>query len=176
MDALPEKYLTKNELLEKIISERKLFYNSLDRIGRDLSYHFSEKPILHDGWSIKDTIAHLTEWELAMVRCFNTSLRGETPNQPPFGLHEEEVNQINADYYQQNQHKPIGQVLDEAQDSYQLISGMMQRVSDDDLFDPRRFDWLEGKPFWPIVAENTCWHYEEHRVTIEKALSDENLE
>ena len=176
MDSLPDEFHNKNELLEKINSERNLLYNSLDRIGRDLSYHFSEKPILHDGWSIKDTIAHITEWELAMIRCLNTSLKGETPNQPPFDLSEEEVNQINADYYQQNKHKPIGQVLDEAQDSYQMILGMMQRVSDDDLFDLRRFDWLEGKPFWPIVAENTCWHYEEHRVIIEKALSVENLE
>ena len=56
MDALPDKFHTKSELLEKIISERKLLRSSLDRIGRDLSYHYSEKPILHDGWSIKDTL------------------------------------------------------------------------------------------------------------------------
>ena len=90
MDSLPDEFHNKNELLEKINSERKLLYNSLDRIGRDLSYHFSEKPILHDGWSIKDTIAHIIEWELAMIRCLNASLKGETPIQPPIGLPEEE--------------------------------------------------------------------------------------
>jgi hypothetical protein len=52
MDNLPDVFSTKNELMEKINGERKLLYKSLDRIGRDLSYHFSEKPILHDGWSI----------------------------------------------------------------------------------------------------------------------------
>lgn len=176
MDSLPDEFHNKNELLEKINSERKLLYKSLDRIGRDLSYHFSEKPILHDGWSIKDTIAHITEWELAMIRCLNTSLQGKTPNKPPFGLPEEEINQFNAEYYQQNKHKPIGQVTDESQDSYQLFLGTLQRVSENDLFDGRRFDWLAGKPFWPIVAANSCWHYEEHRGTIEKALSAENLE
>jgi len=76
--------------------------------------HYSEKSILQDGWSIKDSLAHITEWELAMIRCLNTSLRGEIPNQPPFGLPEEEVIQINAEYYQRNIRIPIGQVLDEA--------------------------------------------------------------
>ena len=99
----------------------------------------------------------------------------EIPNQPPFGMHEEVVNQINADYYQQNKHKPIGQVTDESQDSYQLLLDTMQRVSENDLLDPRRFDWLAGKPFWPIVAANTCWHYEEHRVLIENALTNKNI-
>ena len=61
-------------------------------------------------------------------------------------------------------------MTDEAQDSYQLILGTIQRVSEIYLIDPRRFAWLEGKPFWPIVAENTCWHYGEHRVIIEKAI------
>ena len=111
-----------------------------------------------------------------MIRCLNTSLQGKTPNKPPFGLPEEEINQFNAEYYQQNKHKPIGQVTDESQDSYQLFLGTLQRVSENDLFDGRRFDWLAGKPFWPIVAANSCWHYEEHRGTIEKALSAENLE
>ena len=75
MDALPDIFHTKDELLEKINFERKLLYKSLDRIGRDLSYHFSEKPILPDGWSIKDTIAHITECELAMIRCLNSLLK-----------------------------------------------------------------------------------------------------
>ena len=171
MDSLPDEFHNKNELLEKIISERNMLISLLDRIGRDLSMHFMEKPILHDGWSIKDSIAHITEWELAMIRCLNRSLKDETPNQPPFGLSEKEVIQINADYYQQNKHKPIGQVTDESHDSYQVILGTMQRVSENDLFDPQRFDWLDGKPIWPIVAANTCWHYEEHRAEFENALN-----
>lgn len=138
--------------------------------------HYSEKSILQDGWSIKDSLAHITEWELAMIRCLNTSLHGEIPNQPLFGLPEEEVIQINAEYYQRNIRIPIGQVLDEAQDSYQLILVTMRRVTEYDLFEPRRFDWLAGKPFWPIVAANTCWHYEEHREEFENAINKSSLQ
>ena len=157
-------------MLDNISSERKFLISLLDRIGRDLGMHFMETPIFHDGWSIKDNIAHITECELAMIRCLNSSLKGETPQHIPFGLPEEEENKINAYYFQQNKHKPIGQVTDEAYDAYQLVIGKIKRVSEDDLFDPRRFDWLAGKPFWPIVASNTCWHYKEHRVTIKNAL------
>lgn len=170
MDALPEKFHTKNELLEKIIEERKLFYKPLDVIGRDVSIYHSDLPILQDGWSVKDVIAHITEWELAMIRCLNTSLRGDIPNQIPFELSDDEVDQINAAYYQQNKRKPLGQVIDKFQDSYLLILDTVRRASEDDFFDPQRFDWLEGKSFWPIVAANTCWHYQEHRTIIEKAL------
>ena len=171
MNDLPDKFHTKNELLEKINEERKLLYQFLHRIGEDLGIHYVEKPILHDGWSLKDAIAHITEWELAMIRCLNTSLRGETPIQPPFGLPEEVVDQINAEYYQKNLHKPTGQVRDEAEDSHYVIMQTMDRVTEFDLFDPQRFDWLAGKPFWPIVAANTCWHYKEHRAEFEDALS-----
>jgi hypothetical protein len=170
MHILPDCFYSKTELLDKIVEERRLFFQPLDVIGRDVSIYQAESPILQNGWSIKDTIAHITEWELSMIRCLKTSLRGEVPNQIPYELPDDEVGQINAAYYRRNKRKPLGQVIDESQDSYLLILDTIQRVSEEDLFDPHRFGWLAGKPFWPIVATNTCWHYEQHRTIFENAL------
>ena len=114
METPQEQFHNKSELLDRIIEERKSFYLQLDVIGRDVSIYHSELPILHDGWSIKDVIAHVTEWELAMIRCLKTALRGETPERLPFDLPDDEVDQINAAYYQRNKRKPLGQVIDES--------------------------------------------------------------
>jgi hypothetical protein len=170
MNSLPEHISTKTALLDEIIAERKLIETVLDRIGGELGEDQLVLPILHDHWSVKDTFAHITEWELAMIKCLKTSLSGETVDWPPFGMSAEQVNQINTEWYQRNKRKPLGQVLDESQDSYILVLETIRSVTENDLFKPERFSWLEGKPFWPIIAANTCWHYKEHRHIFEKLL------
>ena len=34
---------------------------------------------------------------------------------------------------------------------------------DDDLFNPQRFAWTEGKPFAEWIESNTYGHYAEHQ-------------
>jgi hypothetical protein len=85
-------------------------------------------------------------------------------------MSEEQVNQINTEWHLKNKRKSLGQVMDESQDSYKVVMDTIRRVTENDLFNPERFIWLEGKPFWPIVAKNTCWHYKEHREVFEQLV------
>jgi hypothetical protein len=170
MAGLPEEITTKTALLDEILTERKLFETSVDRIGEKLGVDQLVLPILHDHWSVKDTYAHITEWELAMIRCLNNSLRGRVPERPPFGLSEDQVHQTNIEYYQKNRRKSLGHVLDESQDSFELVLQRIRLTKDSDLFDPGRFIWLEGRPFWPIITANTSCHYKEHRLILQKLL------
>lgn len=170
MTGLSEEITNKTALLDEILTERKLFETLLDRIGEKLGVDQLVLPILHDRWSVKDTYAHITEWELAMIRCLKHSLRGKVPERIPFGMSENQVHQTNIEYFQKNRRKPMGHVLDESQDSFELVLQTIRLANDSDLFDPGRFDWLEGHPFWPIIAANTCYHYKEHRLILQNLL------
>jgi hypothetical protein len=162
-----EQFSSKSELLDKIQTERGRF----DAILDGLSAEQMTAPELGNGWSVKDTLAHIKEWEQAMLGWLEALQSGGTPDRPPFGLSDEIVNQINANYFRANKHKPLNQVLDEYRASYKKALQGIQAASEADLFDVGRFEWLESKAFWPVVAANTCWHYEEHYEELEKWLT-----
>jgi hypothetical protein len=164
---MDETFTNKAELLNRNRSEREL----LEEILLNLNAGEMTAPELEGGWSVKDTLAHITAWEQEMIGWLRAAQRGETPERPPFGLGEQVVDQINAGFYQANRDKPLEQVLDESSQSYREALEIVEQAPKADLFDPKRFQWLEGEAFWPIVAANTCWHYEEHRLAIEQWLN-----
>ena len=41
-------------------------------------------------------------------------------------------------------------------------SAVAQNAPEDDLFDPGRFPWTDGQPFYRFIAENTYEHYADH--------------
>ncbi len=51
----------------------------------------------------------------------------------------------------------------------QMIEAV-QAASDENLFDPHRFAWLEGTALWQVVAGNTYEHITEHMPDIQKWL------
>ncbi len=163
---MEDKFTNKAQLTERNRSEREL----LEELLLNLSAEQMTAPELDGGWSVKDTLAHITAWEQEMIGWLQTAQRDETPERPPFGLGDQVVDQINAGFYQANRDKTLEQVMDEFSASYRETMDLVRNAPEADLFDPQRFQWLEGQAFWPIVAANTCWHYEEHRLAIEQWL------
>jgi len=164
---MEEHFQNKNQLLEAIQNERRMLEATLAGVDPETF----EAPRLDSGWSVKDALAHITAWEQDMLRWLADSLAGNTPDRPAFGLSTEIIDEINADFYKANLEKTSQQVLDEANRSYQAVLDILRQVSEAALFGQHQFDWLEGQAFWPIVAANTCWHYNEHRIDIQTLLS-----
>ena len=73
------------------------------------------------------------------------------------------IDELNAQVYAQNQHKPLAEVRLEEQAAYAQLLLLVENALDDDLFDPQRFAWTEGKPFAEWIENNTYGHYEEHQ-------------
>lgn len=167
MNGLLNQFSTKQQLIDSVKAERENF----DHLIGNINLGLMSSPILDHKWSVKDTLAHITSWEQAMIDWLQVSLQGEVPDRPAFGLSNEVINQINEQYFLENANKTLEQVLDESQTSYRMVLETLQMVTEDDLFNQNRFAWLEGNPFWPIVAANTCWHYAEHGEVLERWLS-----
>ncbi len=146
--------MSKTELLASIRAGRAQFESALAHFGDEQLL----APNLHDGWSIKDLIAHIGFWEQHTAMRFSALLRGVEP--PDEGL---TIDELNAQVYAQNQHKPLAEVRLEEQAAYAQLLLLVENALDDDLFDPQRFAWTEGKPFAEWIENNTYGHYEEHQ-------------
>ena len=146
--------MNKAELLANIRSGRARFESVLAPFSDEQLL----APNLHGGWSIKDLIAHIGFWEQHTAKRFSALLRGVDPPAESLALDE-----LNAQVYAQNQHKPLAEVRLAEQAAYEQLLLLVENAPDDDLFDPQRFAWTEGKPFAEWIENNTYGHYAEHQ-------------
>ena len=141
-------------LLAHIRSGRAQFEAALARFSDDQLL----APNPHGGWSMKDLIAHIGFWEQRTAMRFSALLRGAAPPEEALTLDE-----LNARVYAQNQHKPLAEVRLQEQTAYEQLLLLVENAVGDDLFNPQRFVWTEGKPFAEWIENNTYRHYEEHQ-------------
>ena len=149
------------ELLARIRSGRAQFESALAPFSDDQML----APNLHGGWSLKDLIAHLGFWEQHTTLRFNALLRGVEPPDEDLTLDE-----LNARVYAQNQYKPLAEVRLAEQAAYEQLLLLVENATDNDLFNPQRFAWTEGKPFAEWIENNTFGHYEEHQADFEALM------
>jgi len=156
--------MTKTRIMELIQHER----DALERTLAGLSQTHMTQPGVEPGRSVRDILAHLTNWEGRMVGWIGESLRGEVPQRPAPGMTWDDLDELNQQVYLANKDKPLDEVLADFHRSYQAAWQAVEALTEDDLIDPQRFAWRKGDPMWHMVAANTWEHYQEHRESIEK--------
>ncbi|MFX0145519.1 MAG: ClbS/DfsB family four-helix bundle protein [Candidatus Hodarchaeota archaeon] len=158
--------MTKPQLIEDITVGRKKFEATLSQLDEDQM----TTPGLESGWSVKDVLAHIQVWETRMIQWLEDSQRGEVPQMLPPGLTWDDLDQMNEETYLQNRDRPLSEILAEFHQSFPKALDTVKSISEEDLLDPDRYEWREGKPLWFIVAANTHWHYDEHDKVIKEWL------
>ena len=118
-------------------------------------------PTLEGQRSIKDILAHLGAWERLCVGWIEALLSSETPDMP-----DEDENTINARIFQENRNRPLHEVQEDFHAAYQQflrqVQALFQILPEEDLNDPNRFSWLEGRSLLALIAGNSYDHYQEH--------------
>ncbi|HEY3344396.1 MAG TPA: ClbS/DfsB family four-helix bundle protein [Anaerolineaceae bacterium] len=74
------------------------------------------------------------------------------------------LDEINQAVFLQNQTLAAADVREREAVGYQRLLGLVERASEADLFDAKRFTWTEGLPFADWIAGNSYGHYEEHGI------------
>ncbi|MCC7355804.1 MAG: phosphoribosylanthranilate isomerase [Anaerolineae bacterium] len=116
-------------------------------------------------WSVKDVIAHVAWFEREMVGVLRQrALRGSD-------LWNVRQEQRNAVIFQENQYRPLADVLAEAREVYRQLLPLIEALTDEDLNDASRFAEMpaEWKP-WQVLADNTYDHYRAHAPSIQTWL------
>ena len=121
------------------------------------------EPLMPNGWSVKDVIGHIGFWEGRIAKLYDILLRGEEPVDT---VTNETVDALNLRIHAENQMIPLGIMELNEQEAYRALRRVAETASDPDLFDPHRFDWTQGTPFYQFIVENTYGHYDDHLVDL----------
>jgi hypothetical protein len=134
--------MSKAQLLTDLQDEQAQFDALLRAIGEA---HMTQPGVAGD-WSIKDIVAHLTGWRRRTVASFQAALRHESSFTPPWPSNLEEADDINAWIYAANRDRPLANVLEESRAVFAQLVATLSAFGEAELFEPNRFDWLEGEP------------------------------
>jgi hypothetical protein len=144
--------MTRTKFLETLKAARSEWEALLARVPKD---RMTEPGA--DGWSVKDIIAHVAwhEREMLEVTKERALVGSDLWNKP--------LEERNATIYQENRHRPLAEVLTEAEAMYRQLEPRLEALTDEDLTDAGRFrdmpaEWLP----WQLFASNTYEHYQEH--------------
>ena len=94
------------------------------------------------------------------------------PDKPEAGYTWEVVDKLNEKTFQENRERPLNDVQAEYRQAHQEMLAQVQALSEDDITNPQRFSWTNGRGLVPYIAANTYEHYQEHIKQIREWLVD----
>ena len=116
--------------------------------------------VTRGGWSVKDVLAHVVEWQQMNLDWYAAGLRGEQPAIPAPGYTLRELPRLNAMIYRKHHRRPLEAVLRDYAGYHERVVGLIKALPDADLVTLRRFSWTG--PSWTLsdyLRAATAAHY-----------------
>ena len=108
-----------------------------------------------DSWAAKDFLVNILLWKRLQAQKLATALLGE---QPPAWRDMQLIHQINHQAFLDYQDRSFQEILIEAERVYEAFIAQVERLSEEELTNPGRYDWQEGEPLWEETLGNGLWH------------------
>lgn len=137
-------------LIEKIESS----YARLIRLYRSVPVTELIEPALLNGWSVKDTLAHIAAWEWRCASLLNESHQSDLPLKA-----KPDVDALNRESYQERQKWSWEEVETDFRQAHQTLLEAVRTLPSDRVND---------KIVQQSIAEETWEHYEEHLPELER--------
>jgi len=156
---------TPAEIQAIIMDEKANWQQVVDQVGRDRM----EEPGVMGDWTFKDLAAHLTGWRDHTIRQIEAGADGLPNAAPQWPDHLTEDDEINDWIYQQNRDRPLEDVLNEADNSFNRLAKATGRLSEDQLNDPELFDWTGSRSLANVMVNGMFFghYYEEHEPDVQ---------
>ncbi len=151
--------MTKDELIKNIETEWENLQAALDGLTEEQLH----QPGVVGEWSVKDVLAHITAWQTRLITTLFKAEKGFVPDTIEGGP---TVDQLNEKFYREMKDRSFDQVWDDLDASYHQILTRLENWKDKDLFDPKRYKWMKGRPFAEYIAGDSHEHYAEHAAQI----------
>ena len=145
---------SKHDLLEAALRER----GKLDAVLRTVPPERMVEPGVVGEWSVKDVLAHLHEWERMALGWYRTGMRGEVPEVPAPGYTWNQTPQLNRAIFEKHRDRPLAEVVADFRASRREILGVIESLSDEDLFMAGRFAWTRKNALGAYFVSATSSH------------------
>ncbi len=151
------KRLRKRELLKEIDLERTALDEALALLT---ARQMTQAGVTRGGWSVKDILAHVVEWQQMNLNWYEAGLRGEKPVIPAPGFTLRELPRLNEMIYRKHHRRPLQAVLHDYRLNHERIVALIAILPDDDSVKIGRFSWTG--PSWTLsdyLRASTAAHY-----------------
>jgi tetratricopeptide (TPR) repeat protein len=119
-----------------------------------------------DQWAPKDIMAHINVWNDRMASSLEAAVRRETPEESGDFEHE------NQEIFEANKDRPWEELLAFEEKVFTRLAQAIEDLTDEDLNDPKRFEWTREQPLWWRVVSTPYYHGFWHLADILKARGD----
>lgn len=151
------KRLLKHDLLNEIRRERSALDDALALLTRR---QMTRAGVTPGGWSVKDVLAHLVEWQQMNLEWYAAGVRGEKPAIPAPGYTLRELPRLNEMSCRKHRRRSLEAVLRDYESYHDRVIALIETVSDADLVTLNRFSWTG--PSWTLsdyLRASTAAHY-----------------
>jgi hypothetical protein len=162
------KRLRKKQLLAEIEEQRAALDECLALVPARLMTRAGVTP---GGWSVKDILGHLVEWQEMNLNWYAAGQRGEKPAMPAPGYTLRELPRLNQMIYRKHHRRSLESVLKDYDSYHARILALIETLSDSDLVTLGRFSWTG--PSWTLsdyLRASTSAHYLWARTRIKRWL------
>ena len=168
--------MSKVKLLDLLRVEHTNWQEVLTKVGEDQM----TLPVLHGGWSVKDTIGHVAYYARWLENWLEAAVRGQVT----VASHRDllDVDQRNAIIWTENKNRSLADILEESRQVYERLYQLVSILPETDLIVPDRYDrytvpfWGEPRPLWKCIAGDSYEHYREHTANIRRWLSGDKTQ
>ena len=165
--------LPKKELLKAIEVER----TALDEVLTLLTpRQMTQAGVTRGGWSVKDILAHLVEWQQMNFGWYEAGLRGDKPAMPAPGFTLRDIPRLNEMIYRKHHRRSLQAVLHDYRTHHERMVTLIESLQDSDLVTLGRFSWTG--PSWTLsdyFRAATAAHYLWARTRIRRWIHRQEL-
>ncbi len=122
------------------------------------------------GWSAKDHIAHLADWERLFFGWYDAGTRGENPPLPAEGYTWADMDALNQKMYEFRRNDQLEHVLADWNETSRRLGQFTQAMNEPDLFTQGRFAWTGRGTLAGYVFECGPNHYRWSAIEIKRGL------
>jgi hypothetical protein len=163
--------LPKKELLREIQFERAALDEAISGLP---ARKMTRAGVTRGGWSVKDILAHIVEWQKMNLMWYHEGLKGNTPSIPAPGFTMREIPRLNELIFRKYHRMSLQAVLAEYKLYHRRIVALIRALPDSDLVTLGNYSWTG--PSWTLsdyLRAATAAHYLWGRKRIRRWLHSE---
>ena len=149
--------LRKADLLSEAQRERRALDDTLALLS---PRQMTKAGVTRGGWSVKDILAHLVEWQRMNLDWYAAGLRGEKPVIPAPGYTLRELPRLNEMIFRKHRRRSLTAVLEDYRSYHERVVHLIESLPDADLVTMHRLSWTG--PSWTLsdyLRASTAAHY-----------------
>lgn len=148
------RFTEKAQLLEEIRKERRKFTELLAQIPEEEKYRE-----VVDGLTVKDLLAHRTEWGRMMLRWYQEAAAGGTPAVPTERYKWNQLKELNADIHRRFHDTPLEEIQAEFSRVHDALYACIESCSDEELFTTHYYPFTGKSDLALYFNSATASHY-----------------